>query len=1032
VLPFNYSRKSELHGTATIPFGKGRQKSISSDRLIFYMKPPDLSLPEAKPDPLGDIMLKFLIDQDNESPYVDFKEVIDISKEGPFAKIAKDIFAFSNYGGGFILIGFKERKSKNQVNEEVAERPTRTFLEVGLPEGFHIDQASLQEKFNAYSNSPIEIGYREFWREIDGTQKKFAAIYVPGSQSVLKPVKRGLYEDFRGKTKTAFEIGTILVRRGTQSIVASDRDLAWIKERSREEEYSLSVLTGKPDYVRETLFSNLFEITKLPVSIWSAEETELDEIEGIESGDGFQSFVQWNRKIVSFYNLLQINEPFARGIIKESIKREDVQLWVQDRDRKKVIISLLNKELSLHISRIGLSEEPNKHNFFYSSTEESRKEKWRPRFRTSSEKTVAQRIWAEQVHSYVYWHIAVNAKFTSLQNHLYLRLNPTIRITEDGRKTISGEKEGTIITRLLHNKYNADYLNSVLFWIQKLANGKAALYLADGQIVVSTNPVETDIEVGIRADVPPSESSLKVKYVDTEANVKAQSAKLRSIYIEEPDLVFGGKREEKDPKIGLKYLGPYQYSSEENPTPGEVKVGIVGSSDSIGLTKQILQRLSEPIESSESNKWLYPGYPGFRADTPIRCIFVTSANWELTLKEVEIKSVLSIADDVNKRIATGVNLFRDKVRALSMEDNRPDVIICAMPSDIEEYCGISEKTRGAKRPKFTLEEKLISELKAKGNKFLDEWGLEVQDPTMRRDLDLDFHNALKGKVMEFGIPIQILRESTARGFVDFGNPSVKPIQEPATFSYNFATALYYKANGKPWRLAKLRQDTCYVGISFFQNLMNPKHEVETSMAQVFTHNGEGMVLRGADVVIDKRTEEPHMSKKQAYELMKEALKSYEERAGRQPSRVVIHKKTTFYGYEREGFMEAIGNQSHDFVAITDKHFYRFARTGQYPVLRGTGICLSEGRWLLYTSGYIPRVRTYPGHRIPSPLLLNHQGDSQISEICEEILGLTKLNWNTTSFATIWPITLEFSKDVGKVLSELPEDSQIQNHYRFYM
>ena len=995
------------------------------------MKPDDLFLPEVKVEPLGDLMLDFLIERDNESEYIDFKEIIDVSRDGPFAKIAKDIFAFSNYGSGFILIGFKERKNESQVSRQTTERPKRTFIQVGLPEDFHIDQASLQEKFNAYSNSPIELGYRELWRKIDGTQKKFAAIYVPGSHMVLEPVKRGVYEDFRGKTKTAFDQGTILIRRGTQSIVASNRDLALIKERTHRAEYSLSVLTGKPDYVRETLFSNLFEIIKLPASIWSAEETEQDEVRAIENRGDSYPFVPWNGKIVSFSNLLEINEPFARRIIKESTKREDIQSWVQDPDRRRVIISLLNKELSLHISNIGLSHEPNKHKFFYSSTEESRKEVWRPRFRESSEKTVAQRIWAEQVHSFVYWHIAVDARFTSLHNNLYLRLIPTIQITEDGRNPIFGEKEGTIITRLTHNKYNANFLNSVLFWIQKLANGKDALYLLDRQIVVSTDPVETDIEVGIRADIPPSESSLEVEDVGSEVNITSYSTKLRSMYIEEPDLVFGRKREEKDPKIGLRYMGPYQYSSEENPTPSEVKVGIIGSSATIDLTKQILHRLSEPIESSESNKWLYPDYPGFRADTSIRCNFVTSANWELTLKEVEIKSVLSIAEDVNKRIAAGVNLFRDKVRALSMEDNRPDVIVCTMPSDIEEYCGISEKTRGAKRPKFTPKEKLISELKAKGNKFLDEWGLEVQD-LKEMDLDLDFHNALKGKVMEFGIPIQLLRESTARGFLDYGNSLVKRIQEPATFSYNFATALYYKANGKPWRLAKLRQDTCYVGISFFHNLLNPKLDVETSMAQVFTHNGEGMVLRGVDVVIDKRTKEPHMSKRQAYVLMKEALKSYEERAGRQPSRVVIHKKTTFYDVEREGFMEAIGNQSHDFVAITDKHSYRFARTGQYPVLRGTGISLSERRWLLYTSGYIPRVRTYPGHRIPSPLLLNHQGDSQINEICEEILGLTKLNWNTTSFATIWPITLEFSKDVGKVLSELPEGSQIQNHYRFYM
>lgn len=106
---------------------------------------------------------------------------------------------------------------------------------------------------------------------------------------------------------------------------------------------------------------------------------------------------------------------------------------------------------------------------------------------------------------------------------------------------------------------------------------------------------------------------------------------------------------------------------------------------------------------------------------------------------------------------------------------------------------------------------------------------------------------------------------------------------PATFAWNLATALYYKANGKPWRLAKLRQDTCYVGISFFHNLMNPDCDVQTSMAQVFTHNGEGIVLRGTDAVVDRRTDEPHMSEKQARELMAQALKTYAEKSGRTPS-----------------------------------------------------------------------------------------------------------------------------------------------------
>ncbi len=508
----------------------------------------------------------------------------------------------------------------------------------------------------------------------------------------------------------------------------------------------------------------------------------------------------------------------------------------------------------------------------------------------------------------------------------------------------------------------------------------------------------------------------------------------RTEYIEEPYLVFGGQREEKDPRIGLKYLGPYHYTTEREPSPSQIKVGIIGNSTTITLAKRLLERLGEPISSRETNKWLYPDYPGFTKKTTIKCEFVTSPNWEAILTENEIRAVLENADGVNRRIAAGVNLFRDKVRSISLEDDKPNVIVCAIPYEIERYCGISEKTRDAKRPKFTPQEILRAELVRQGQTFLDQWELNVESDE-KEDEDstgIDFHNALKGRVMDFGIPIQLLRESATRGFLYYGDSSVKVTQEPATFAWNIATALYYKANGKPWRLAKLRQDTCYVGISFFHNLRNPDLDVQTSMAQVFTHNGEGIVLRGTDVVTDRLTNEPHMSEKQARELLEEALKRYQDRANRTPSRVVIHKTTLFSEGERRGFDNAVGATARDFVTISTQNDIRFARTGQYPVLRGTVVYLKENECLLYTSGYEPRVRTYPGHRIPRPLLVIHSGDSELKEICGEIMGLTKLNWNTTAFATFLPITLEFSKKVGKVLSELPEGRLLQNHYRFFM
>lgn len=506
--------------------------------------------------------------------------------------------------------------------------------------------------------------------------------------------------------------------------------------------------------------------------------------------------------------------------------------------------------------------------------------------------------------------------------------------------------------------------------------------------------------------------------------------RIHAFYIEEPDLVFGHRGEEKDPKLGLKHFGPYFPSNESMPSPMQVRVGIVGSGTTITLTKQILKLLGEEIKSDETNRWLYPDFPGFRLENNIRCRFVSSDTWNYVITEFEIKHILEIAD-MNERIAAASDLFVDKIEKITLEDSLPDVIICALPEEIEEYCGISEKTRGAKRPKFTALEKTISEMKKEGQTFLSQWSVDV-DTEEKPPKSYDFRNALKGKVMEFNIPTQVLRENTARAILEYPNSEYRIGQNPATFAWNFATGLYYKAHGRPWRLAKLTSGTCYVGVSFYRNLLNPDLNLETSMAQVFTHSGEGFVLRGSDVTIDKNTREVHLTRIQAAELLTDSIKKYTQKAGHGPNRVVVHKTSLFSEEEKSGFGEVITGLPKDYVTISEDADLRFLRTGKYPVLRGTVISLTSNQHLLYTTGFTPRVRTYPGLRIPKPLLITHCGDSEIELICSEILGLTKLNWNTTAFSTQLPITLEFAQRVGKILSEISPNVKLQDHYRFYM
>ncbi len=462
-----------------------------------------VSLPEVDVEPLGDMMLDFLIERDKEEPFIDFKETLSISKESPFAKIAKDIFAFSNYGGGFIFIGFRE-KAKTRTPDVEPEK--RTYLPVGLPEDFHIDQADLQSKFNSYTDSPIELQYREFYRTYNESSKKFAAIYICPSTKVLKPIKDGIYID-EGRRRVAFNRGAVLIRRGTQSLLATREETGWIEQRAEKTGYRLGILSGQPDRMQETIYANLFEVTKIPEAIWTAlpTQTEEEHKRDLRIIPWTVVFRYWNGRIVTFEDISREESPLWDKIDPNTIRIEPLSAWLGDEDKRHVVIEILNKEISFLARRLGLLEEPKKQKFYYECDGDYRTESWSPRFKTSSKITVAQRIYASQLKSYIFWHIAVIGRFRYLGSKLLLRLTPTMQLTSDGRWAVFGPTEGTVITRLLYNRYNSSYLNSLLFWASKLAEGRASISLAQGKIHVFAKPVESKIDVGILSDRPTAE-----------------------------------------------------------------------------------------------------------------------------------------------------------------------------------------------------------------------------------------------------------------------------------------------------------------------------------------------------------------------------------------------------------------------------------------------------------------------------------------------------------------------------------------------
>jgi hypothetical protein len=59
-------------------------------------------------------------------------------------------------------------------------------------------------------------------------------------------------------------------------------------------------------------------------------------------------------------------------------------------------------------------------------------------------------------------------------------------------------------------------------------------------------------------------------------------------------------------------------------------------------------------------------------------------------------------------------------------------------------------------------------------------------------------------------------------------------------------------------------------------------------------------------------------------------------------------------------------------------------------------------------------------------------DTDARRVCEETLGLTKMNWNSAMIGGRNPITLEMASKVGPIMAEVPEEQEPEMSFRYYM
>jgi len=442
-------------------------------------------------------------------------------------------------------------------------------------------------------------------------------------------------------------------------------------------------------------------------------------------------------------------------------------------------------------------------------------------------------------------------------------------------------------------------------------------------------------------------------------------------------------------------------------------VGVIGTDETVSGFTDFLGETARGIESE--NKQLInlnPDFPGLGNQNPFRCKFEVPDGATVTMSRSQVNDIRAIGRH-EEAVRQAVEMVSQQLSALMESSVKPDVIVLALP--------------------VPLIEKLVN---AKSEEEADGVNEEEDDD---RDSLLNFRDLLKAKTLHLDVPTQIVWPDTwddaAKIPRKVKRNTNRQTQAKATRAWNLLNALFYKAGKVPWRLlpdeAGLR--TSFLGIGFYRDVDG--QQLWTSTAQMFDERGRGLILRGARAQTETRGRHPYLTAQDADDLVMQSIAAYKAHHRHVPARIVVLKTSRFRPEEAEGIDAALrraGIELSDLVWVQESSPIAIFRDGNYPVLRGTFIDL-RGKGLLYTRGSVPYYGTFPGLRVPRPLLVvpHENCDTAIAKLAEEVLALTKVNWNTTQFDQKLPAPIKAAREVGRILKHIEFGTAVSPDFRKY-
>ena len=573
----------------------------------------------------------------------------------------------------------------------------------------------------------------------------------------------------------------------------------------------------------------------------------------------------------------------------------------------------------------------------------------------------------------------------------HLVLMPSLKVFDQSGDVPPLEIANSIKFKILGYQHNKQFNKAVNEWREKL--------FPEDKVAVFAFPRKSGSAFKFRVRRSPIFANVGLPSRKRTSTLPARIRPLikhRGVQLTEPLLLFSNKAgtatvKDTHPIRGILRSRPYDYPLTSIGLSPSLQIGVVCPAADEQTLYSYLQSIHLRLSPSSTERDYLLDYPGFQLAYGLQPELPTpgSAGW-ISCPEPSTREPVQGSLEAARLIERSIQTLQ--------ASHAPDVVLIYVPDRWQPFRGYSTESEG-----------------------------------------FDLHDFVKAFCVQRGIATQFLNEDTLSD------------NYQCRVWWWLSLALYVKSMRTPWLLDNLADGTAFAGIGFSidSNAQRGDHVV-LGCSHIYSERGEGLQYRLSKIenpII--RRGNPFMSKDDARQVGETIRQLYFSARMKLPERVVLHKRTPFTKDEREGLRDGLsGVGCIDMLEIQIDHALRYMasvrkRDGtfdedNYPVGRGTVVKLDHYSALLWVHGATmalkPPLRYFQGkRRIPAPLIVRrHAGGTPLQQLADEILGLSKMNWNTFDFYTKLPATLQSSGEIAKIGSLLQRFGAASYDYRLFI